>query len=95
MLRRALILAGLVAYAGMTLLCAASIVVAVVTEAEAMGLVGSALVVFYAGETLELVRWLRRPNPCGAPALHPAWGVPCAVLGFALATGLALWVRGA
>ena len=93
MLRRALVAVGLVVYVLMTLVCVASIAVAVVTESqEVMGLVGSALVVFYAGETVELARSLRRPS--GKPALHPTWSVPCAVLGFVLGAGLADWVRG-
>ena len=90
---RALIAVGLVIYLLMTLACAASIIMAVLTASQVEGMVASALVVFYAGETVELARWLRHPQ--GKPALHPTWAVPCAVLAFALVAGLALWVRGA
>src|SRR6266487_2843538 len=91
LLQRCIAALALVAYLAMTGVCVATIAVGVLTGRVLPGLVGTALIVFYASEAVELARWLHTtstrtatgpgdgPGHRSAPSLHPTWAVPCAV----------------
>ncbi len=101
LLQRCIAALALVAYLAMTGVCFATIAVGVLTGRVLPGLVGTALIVFYASEAAELARWLHttttttdtRPAPSLPPRLHPTWAVPCAVLVFVLLAGLVGFLR--